>query len=143
MARVGAGCSCVSGAVSERAYVTEWWVDSERWRCWIIEGQVCALLEDDDGQCQALSHRLDARTTLRLGGGELGRVQNRANNSPSALNAHREEYYTLSPDGGRDDGGSAVLPSQLWIRKRWCQDKDESAANSPSSKYPLRRQSRT
>ena len=35
-----------------------------------------------------------------------------------------EEYYTLSPDGGRDDGGSAVLPSQLWIRRKR-QDKNE------------------
>jgi hypothetical protein len=115
---VGAGCSCVSSVVSERVCVTKRWVDSERWRCWIVEGQVCALLADDDGQYQALSHSLGARTTRSLGGCELGRVQDRANNSPSALNARRKEYYTLSPDRGRDDGGSAVLPSQLWIRKR-------------------------
>ena len=66
---------------------------------------------EDEGQCQALSHRLVARTTLCLGGHELARVQSRGTNLPSALNARRKEYYTSSIDGGRDDGGSAVLPS--------------------------------
>jgi hypothetical protein len=48
----------------------------------------------EHGQYQALSHRLEARTTRSLGGCKLGRVQDRANNSPSALNARRKEYYT-------------------------------------------------
>ena len=46
---VDAGSSYVSSQGSKRMYETKWWVDSERWRCWIIEGQVCALLQDDDG----------------------------------------------------------------------------------------------
>lgn len=60
---------------------------------------------------QALSHSLVARTTLCLGKNKLARLQSRETNLPSALNARREEYYTSSLDGGRDDGGSAVLPS--------------------------------
>jgi hypothetical protein len=91
---VGAGCSCTSSEGSELVCVTKRWADSERWRCWIFEGQVCALLEDEHGQYQALSHKLEARTTRSLGGRKLGRVQDRANNSPSALNARRKEYYT-------------------------------------------------